>query len=256
MTSSSAGRIRPQSLEPALASGAVRRTRRPNRLSTAVSEVLIRRIISGDYPVGSLLPPEPQLVDEFEVSRPVAREAMKFLEAAGLVSIRQGEGTVVREAAKWNFVDPSVLRIALALNMGSRIRKDAVKLRLDLDLMLLDEAAPKLTEADFAEMQKHLETMDRTNDFAALQEADLAFHQVYQSCAGNQLTEGIVHLLVEEMPPPDRVLADPRSAYDAANKQHWSIYRALRDGRFDDAQNTLRAHISQMWTWRSEAPGA
>ena len=253
MTPTSAGRARLDTLDEPSTPASVRRTRRPKRLSTGVSEELVRRIISGEYPVGTLLPPEPHFVAEFDVSRPVVREAMKFLEAAGLVTIRQGEGTLVRESSKWNFIEPSVLRIALALNLASRMRRDAIKLRLDLDLTLLDEAAPKLDAKDFAEMQRHLETMDRSTDFLELQEADLGFHQVYQSRAGNQLTEGIVHLLVEEMPPPDRVTTDPRTAYDAANLQHWAIFNALRDGRFADAQQALREHISQMWTWRSEA---
>ncbi|MBM7832100.1 DNA-binding FadR family transcriptional regulator [Agromyces cerinus] len=214
---------------------------------------MLRRIISGEYPVGSLLPPEPQLVAEFEVSRPVAREAMKFLEAARLVTIRQGEGTVVRESSAWNLLDPSVLRTALALNVGARIRSDAVKLRLDLDLSLLAEAAPNLTDDDFGVMERHLHTMDAESSFDRLQEADLAFHRVYQSRAGNQLTEGIVHLLVDEMPPPSRVVAAPRESYDAANRQHWAIFRALRDGRTDDALSTLSEHISQMWTWGDSA---
>ena len=227
------------------------RTRRPKRLSTVVSEELLRRIVSGEYPVGSLLPPEPQLVREFEVSRPVAREAMKFLESARLVAIRQGEGTVVRESSKWNLLDPSVLRTALALNIGTRIRSDAVQLRLDLELSLLAESAPKLTDDDFTAMERHLLVMDAETSFDRLQEADLAFHQVYQHRSGNLLTEGIVHLLVDEMPPPSRVVTAPRDSYDAANRQHWAIFHALRAGRTDIALAALSEHISQMWTWGS-----
>ena len=246
-------RTRSEPRDPASGASEGRRPHRPNRLSTVVSEELLRRIISGEYPVGSLLPPEPQLVAEFEVSRPVAREAMKFLEAARLVTIRQGEGTVVRESASWNFLDPSVLRTALALNVGARIRSDAVHLRLDLDLSLLAEAAPRLTDEDFGVMEGHLHTMDAESSFDRLQEADLAFHRVYQHRAGNQLTESIVHLLVDEMPPPSRVVAAPRDSYDAANRQHWAIFRALRDGRTDDALSALGEHISQMWTWGDSA---
>ncbi|MFB7843907.1 FadR/GntR family transcriptional regulator [Microbacterium sp. NPDC056052] len=256
MPQSSAGRTRPELLDVAPGALDPKRRGRPNRLSTAVSEELLRRIISGEYPIGTLLPPEPQLVAEFDVSRPVAREAVKFLEAAGLVSIRQGEGTVVRESSRWNFLEPSVLRIALALNVGKRIRADAVQLRLDLDLSLLAEAAPLLIEDDYVEMEAHLHTMDTEKSFSRLQAADLAFHRVYQSRAGNQLTEGIVHLLVEEMPPPNRVIANPRDSYDHANRQHWAIYEALRAGRAEDALTTLREHISQMWTWREETPPA
>ncbi|UNK70495.1 FCD domain-containing protein [Microbacterium sp. H1-D42] len=223
------------------------RPKRPRRLSTAVSEELVRRIVAGEYPVGTLLPPEPQLVAEFEVSRPVAREAVKYLEAAGLVTIRQGDGTAVRARPWWNLTDPTVLRIALALNVDERMRGDAVALRLHLELSLLEEAAPLMTDEDLREMQASVERMDTATSLEDLTAADLAFHQVYQSRAGNLLTGGIVHLLVAEMPPPGRVFADPRASYDKANVQHRAIYDALREGRFDDAKTALRAHVTEMW---------
>lgn len=247
MMTSTAGRKRPELLN--LGPGTLpAKTDRPKRLSTAVSEELLRRIVSGEYPVGSLLPPEPLIVTEFDVSRPVAREAVKFLEAAGLVSIRQGEGTVVHQRAHWNFLDPNVLRIALALNVSDRMRSDAVALRAHLELSLLEEAMPLFTEDDFDEMRRQLERMDTATSFDDLSDADLAFHQVCHSRAGNLLTVGIVHLLVQEMPPPARVTEDARRSYDRANIQHWAIYRALREGRFDDAKEVLRAHVTQMWT--------
>lgn len=240
----------PHALAPA------RNTHRPKRLSTVVSEELIRRIISSEYPIGSLLPPEPQLVAEFEVSRPVAREAMKFLEAAGLVAIKQGEGTIVRESSKWNYLEPSVLRSALGSDVGARMRADAVQLRVQLELTLLEEAAPKLTDEDFATMERHLRTMDAATSYDELADADFGFHEVYQSRAGNRLTEGIVHLLVEEMPQPEQVATDLRSSYDQANQKHWAVFHGLRDGDLDAAREALRDLISQMWTWPSpdEAP--
>ncbi|MFE6736551.1 FadR/GntR family transcriptional regulator [Microbacterium sp. NPDC057650] len=248
MAKSTAGRTRPEllNLEPGVLSS--KTAARPKRLSTAVSEELLRRIISGEYSIGSLLPPEPQIVAEFDVSRPVAREAVKFLEAAGLVSIRQGEGTVVRQRSHWNFIDPNVLRIALALNVSDRMRSDAITLRMHLELSLLEEATRQLTEDDFAEMETQLRRMDAATTLDELTDADLAFHRVYHSRAGNLLTVGIVHLLVQEMPPPARVMEDPRGSYDRANVQHWAIYRALREGRFDDAQDALREHVGHMWT--------
>lgn len=247
MAKSTAGRTRPEllNLEPGSLST---KSVRPKRLSTAVSEELLRRILSGEYPVKSLLPPEPQLVTEFEVSRPVAREAVKFLEAAGLVSIRQGEGTVVRPRRYWNFLDPNVLRIALALNASGRLRTDAINLRVQLELSLLEEAIPHLTDDDFHEMEAEVRVMDTATELDELSTADIAFHQVYQERAGNLLTVGIVHLLVEEMPPPRRVMASPRESYDTANTQHWAIFDALRAGRHGDALDALRDHITGMWT--------
>ncbi len=60
-----------------------------------VTEVLAREIRDGVHPVGSLLPPEPQLCQRFAVSRHTVREAVRLLCEQGLVSRQQGVGTRV-----------------------------------------------------------------------------------------------------------------------------------------------------------------
>jgi len=64
--------------------------------SMDITERLTRRIISGEYPVGSKLPTERALAEEFDVARHVIREALKRIEAVGLVKIRQGSGIYVQ----------------------------------------------------------------------------------------------------------------------------------------------------------------
>jgi len=61
-----------------------------------LTDTLIHEIRSGQYPVGSLLPPEPRLIERFGVSRHTVREAVRRLAEMGLVARRQGVGTVVR----------------------------------------------------------------------------------------------------------------------------------------------------------------
>ncbi|MDL9977796.1 FadR/GntR family transcriptional regulator [Microbacterium sp. ASV49] len=231
-----------------------RPVRRRQRLSTPIADELLRRVVSGAYPVGTQLPPEPVLVVEFDVSRTVIREAVKSLEAAGLVSIRQGDGTVVRDRGLWSILDPRVLPVALTYDIGSRLADDAIALRAELDTTLITEAAPKLTEGDFATMDECLHVMDASSELADLQRADLAFHRVYRARSGNELKSSIVMLLMEEMPPNERLVREPRAMYDAANLDHWDIYNALRDGRVEDAVVALDRHIRDLWTWRHDTP--
>lgn len=60
-----------------------------------VANSLREEIVSGAYPVGSLLPTEDRLCDRFAVSRYTVREALRLLREDGLVSSRRGAGTVV-----------------------------------------------------------------------------------------------------------------------------------------------------------------
>ena len=68
--------------------------RRP-RLSDQVTAELERRILAGELEPGGLLPAEPELGAELEVSRSVIRDAIRTLAARGLVEVRQGSGTRV-----------------------------------------------------------------------------------------------------------------------------------------------------------------
>jgi len=69
------------------------RDRAPRYLQ--VADILIREISEGQFPVGTLLPPEPQLCQRFAVSRHTLREAVRLLCEQGLLSRQQGVGTHV-----------------------------------------------------------------------------------------------------------------------------------------------------------------
>lgn len=64
-------------------------------LYVQVARELKQEIVSGLHPVGALLPTEDELCKRFSVSRYTVREALRILREEGLVSSRQGAGTVV-----------------------------------------------------------------------------------------------------------------------------------------------------------------
>jgi len=64
-------------------------------LYAALAEKIAQSIEQGAYPVGSFLPTETQLCDQYRVSRTTVREAVRALQDLRLVSRRQGSGTIV-----------------------------------------------------------------------------------------------------------------------------------------------------------------
>ncbi|MDX3905880.1 MAG: GntR family transcriptional regulator [Pigmentiphaga sp.] len=64
-------------------------------LYIVLAEKIARAIEEGAYPVGGFLPTETQLCDEYKVSRTTVREAVRVLQDLGVVSRKQGSGTVV-----------------------------------------------------------------------------------------------------------------------------------------------------------------
>ncbi|WP_167784598.1 GntR family transcriptional regulator [Ramlibacter rhizophilus] len=88
-----------------------------------LTDTLVREIREGRYPVGSLLPPEPQLCQRFAVSRHTVREAVRHLCEMGLVSRHQGVGTRVRAARgdKQYVASLSTLGDLMAYARGTRL---------------------------------------------------------------------------------------------------------------------------------------
>jgi GntR family transcriptional repressor for pyruvate dehydrogenase complex len=77
---------------------------RPRHVAELIADELRRRILDGELADGGLLPKQEDLLDEFGVSRPSVREALRILEAEGLVSVRRGKvgGAVVHRPTAAN----------------------------------------------------------------------------------------------------------------------------------------------------------
>lgn len=66
-------------------------------------------VASGAFPLGSILPNDAEMMDRYGVSRTVLREALKTLEAKGLVEARAKVGTRIQPRSRWNLFDRQVL---------------------------------------------------------------------------------------------------------------------------------------------------
>jgi DNA-binding FadR family transcriptional regulator len=76
--------------------------------SYVISEIGVG-IASGRFPVGSILPNDAEMMGAYDVSRTVLREALKTLEAKGMVEARAKVGTRVLPRSRWNLFDRQVL---------------------------------------------------------------------------------------------------------------------------------------------------
>src|SRR5213076_1544426 len=81
--------------------------------STRIYQEIVRQIkamiAEGRLKSGDQLPPERDLAEKFLVSRTSVREALRALESVGLIEIRPGEGTFVREVSVDALVEPLAL---------------------------------------------------------------------------------------------------------------------------------------------------
>ncbi len=136
-----------------------------------VFEQIVAEVLSGEMQPGETLPSERRLAEVLGVSRPAVREALKRLTAAGLVEIRQGDATTVRDFRRHagldllprlllreGELDLSVVRSILEtrLHNGPKVAQLAAQRHGPELAGLLDEALLALTdEEDPTERQRH-----------------------------------------------------------------------------------------------------
>jgi DNA-binding FadR family transcriptional regulator len=137
-------------------------------------------IESGEWPLGSKIPPEPELVAALGVGRNSVREAVRALEHAGLLEPRRGDGTYVRAT--------NGLRAAILRRARRSAALDVLAVRTSLERDAAAVAALRRTDADLAAIQGAAAARRAScdgGDRAAFVSADLAFHLAVIAATGN-----------------------------------------------------------------------
>lgn len=146
-----------------------------------VIEQMREAIRSGDWPVDQRIPPEPELVSALGVGRNTVREAVRALAHAGLLEVRQGDGTFVRATSE--------ISGALRRLCGDELR-EVRQVRRVLEVEAARLAATNRTEADLVVLAETLAERDKAvadHRWADSVEADARFHQEVVRCCGNSL---------------------------------------------------------------------
>lgn len=131
------------------------------RKADRVAQDLLSQIVGGELPVGSLLPKESDLAEQYGVNRSVVREANKLLEVHGLVQPIRRRGTEVLEPTQ--SLSPQVLR-AMLVDQDGGIRTDVLaeflEIRTHLDIMMVGLGAERRTDEDLARLDAQLQVLE------------------------------------------------------------------------------------------------
>lgn len=151
-------------------------------------ELLGQAVLSGRYPVGSTLPPEPVLCEALQVSRTVVREAIKSLVAKGLLITGPKRGTRVLASANWNWFDSDVIAWQIHAGLTTDFIRDLQELRLVVEPAAVRMAAVKANQTDIDELEDAFrgmrEAVDEGGNYVA---HDLRFHQGLLQASHNRM---------------------------------------------------------------------
>ncbi|CAL9406264.1 FadR/GntR family transcriptional regulator [Streptomyces sp. enrichment culture] len=153
---------------------------RRSALSEQVISALRQQIASGEWPVGSRIPTEPELVEQLGVARNTVREAVRALAHNGLLDIRQGSGTYV--------VATSELAGVMQRRFAETDPRHIAELRSTLESAAARFAAERRTEKDLKQLDALLvrrEEAFETGDTEAFVTADANFHLAVVAASHN-----------------------------------------------------------------------
>ncbi len=156
------------------------------RASELVADKLRSLIVDGVVQAGAMLPPEKNLVTQLGVSRATLREALRILEAEGLILTKTGPrgGITVQRPGSANLTRSLSLLLQLQETPFSTI----LEARRLLEPMCANLGAERATQAELEQLERMLQQMrEQLNDTNAYVREQLAFHMGVIACAHNDV---------------------------------------------------------------------
>lgn len=192
-------------------------------------------IDSGIYTPGSRLPPERELAETFNVSRPTVREAIIALEVREKIEVKTGSGVYVLKQ----------------INQQSSHRKvnafEVTQARALIEGEVAAIAATSITEEELAQLQQTLVDM---TDKQLTSAADKRFHQIIANSTRNSAMILSVENLWKLRSSTSEIIKDYDSVCSKNNAkaiaEHNEIYQALKSGDATSARLAMHSHFNRL----------
>ncbi|PZF72780.1 FadR/GntR family transcriptional regulator [Taibaiella soli] len=173
--------------------------KKSSSLADFVIEKLQKEIASGKFKKGTKIPPEPELMERYNVGRSTIREAIKTLAKQGMLKVQQGSGTFV--TGDKNTAEP----------LEQKLRKAAAKEINEVSTLLAKETARLATinrkEKDVKALVQTLGERAKAigaAEYDAAKEADVRFHSIIAKTSGNTVMADLYETFTQSIRNRDK----------------------------------------------------
>ena len=214
---------------------------RPVRASDEIVRQFRQALFEGRLQAGDAVGSEQQLALQFGVSRTTVRDALRSLEAAGIVEIRTG----VKGGVRIGQGDPSRFAdgLAVQLKLVGVSSRDALAAQMGLEWVAADLAATNATPADVAELVRLLEESAQLVDAGtAFTNSAAEFHEAVARASHNWAIEMSLRAIREVLHELHVQNTTPARARRVV-ATHRAIYEAILERDASRAGQLMRAHI-------------
>ncbi|GAA5059900.1 DNA-binding FadR family transcriptional regulator [Thermocatellispora tengchongensis] len=213
----------------------------PQRESAVVdiARQLLSQLLSGHLAPGTRLPSERQLSESLGVGRSTIREALKALDVLGIIDVRQGDGTYLKQST--SSLLPSAIEWGLMLGQPQVL--DLIEARRHIEIVIAELAAERAGEEVIAELRHHLEDMRSAADSVAFVEADVAFHLALAQAADNSVLNDILGSIRSLLRVWIRRAIHEAGETETTIAEHAAVLEAVERHSPADAAAAMRAHM-------------
>ena len=211
-------------------------------LSDRLARQIRESIQSGDFQRGDRLPAIMEMARRFGVGHPTIREALKKLEAMGVVQIRHGSGVFVSRSEE-------VLVLASPDYNGTLTKKillDLIQTRIPLELRAVADAVHNASAEHLQEMRRLLtEAGQNFGNDDVLNSVNMGFHHQIARGSGNAVLAQMLAVLYELFRDEQRLILGIGSG-DLRERDHEEHVRILEAVELRDetlAVERMRAHL-------------
>ena len=217
------------------------------KLSDLITKELETMIIEGLLKPGDRLPPERELAERFDVSRPSLREAIQNLKAKGMVISRQGGGNYISDDLGSDLRDP----LLQAMSNHVEFRYDLLEFRDALEGISTYYAAIRSTDEDkekFTSAYQALLEAPQLKDPKQEASLDAAFHLMIAECAHNAVMlhtmRALFQMLAQSIASNLDYLFQHTEARSKVMEQHTAIYEAIMGSDAAAAKGAIHDHLA------------
>ena len=212
----------------------------PVKQRRAFEDIIVQvenAILEGRLKVGDRLPPERELAEIFNVSRASVREALRVLEAFGVLSARRGTGAESGSIVSAQNESPLSGLLRLYASLLQMPITDLLDVREALEMLTARQAAERAGPEDIDRLGEIIETMRRTKSPEEFLAVDTDFHMTLARASGNSVAPLILGAV------RDAIARQMLQAFQALEEAgRWNAERAFLVKEHAQLVQTIAAH--------------
>lgn len=184
-----------------------------------------------------------EIAARYGVSRTVVREALRVLEAKGMVSARPNVGTRLRPASEWNLLDPQVIAWRVHSRRMSDQMQELLELRTAIEPFAARLAATRIgpeQRRSLVAARDALVAALHAHDLAAFTRADIDLHVSLIEGSGNPMIAQLATVVSEALLAREELQLSPETLSPHATDLHVQLVDAVVASRVEEAEARMR----------------